>query len=91
VNHIRLTATILAGLLVSFVGVIAGTPAAFAMRPTDPAGAGGPTASPAFVTHGGMAGWEIAVIAVSAAAVVAVLSAVASRARFRASPPAAAS
>lgn len=82
-NHIRHTATVIAGLLVSVVGLFVAAPAAFAMRLGPPSDGSGPVAT-AFATSSGMAGWEITLIAVSAALFAATATAVVLRGRFRA-------
>lgn len=73
-NRIRRISATLAAFAAALLGVSAGAPAAFASTNTLPApGGGGPaTGSPAAtVSHtiivGGMAGWQIAVIAAGAA------------------------
>jgi hypothetical protein len=90
-NRFRRTATVIAGLIFSVVAVCVAAPTAFAMRVVEPGTASGPLPSSYVVTRGGMVGWEIAVIAVCAALVAAVLTAIASRIRFRASAQPAAS
>jgi hypothetical protein len=82
-NHIRRMTTIIAGVLLSVLGLIAMAPAAFAERVTDPGAGSGAATSTTGVTHAGMAGWEITLIALGVAAVATVLTAVAFYARVR--------
>lgn len=85
-SHLRRTATVIAGLLISVLGLTAAAPAAFAMRLVEPNDAPGPGGATTLIIHNGMAGWEVTLIAVGAAVVAATLTAVASRARFHTSP-----
>jgi hypothetical protein len=79
-KHIRRTATVITGLLVSTLGLLVGAPAAFAMRlrPQEDPG----TVLPSVAPGSGMPGWEIAVIAIAAALFAATLTAVVLRVRF---------
>jgi hypothetical protein len=86
VKHMRRTAIVIAGALTTVFTLMAAAPAAFAMRVIAPEGASGPTPSTLVVTHAGMAGWQIALIAIGAAVVAAALAAIALRARLRRSP-----
>ena len=81
-HRLHRTATVIAALTVSILGTIAGAPSAFAMRlvdTQDPAGASTPVYT---VTRSGMAGWEIALIAIGAAIVAATLTALFLRVRL---------
>jgi hypothetical protein len=98
-NRIRHLSVTLAALAAALLGLSAGAPAAFASTNMLPAPVGGGPATgtpPATVTHtvivGGMAGWQIAMIAVGAAllaAAAAVLLDRAWQARRQALSPAA--
>lgn len=85
-SHIRHTATVITGLLVTVVSLVDAAPAAFAMRLASPDDASGPLVSTSVGTHAGMAGWEITLICVGAALAAAALSAVAVRVRYRTRP-----
>jgi hypothetical protein len=91
VKHLRRTFTVIAGALVTVLGLATVAPAAFPMRVIPPEGASGPTPPSLVVTHAGMAGWQIALIAIGAAVVAAALTAIALRARLRPGPTPAAS
>lgn len=90
IHHIRRLAGILAGLAAALAAALAGAPAAFAATgafpPPDPVSPSGPTA-PAVLDHahaavaGGMAGWQIALIAVGAAILGAIVAVLLDRAR----------
>jgi hypothetical protein len=80
-NHVRRIFTTAAALLVIVVGLLATTPAAFAVN-LAPGGSGSPAAT-TFGAQAGMAGWEITLIALGAALVATLLTAVASHARYR--------
>jgi hypothetical protein len=89
IHHIRRLVGVLTGLAAALAAAIAGTPAAFAATgvrlPPGP-GAGAPAAPPVMThTHpavtGGMAGWQIALIAVGAAVLGAVVAVLVDRAR----------
>jgi hypothetical protein len=89
IHHIRRLVTALAGLVVALVAAVAGGTAAFAsvdptpgplyarFGPIDPAV---PAHAPAAVT-GGMASWQIALIAVGAAILGAIVAVLLDRAR----------
>ncbi len=73
-RHLGRTAALLATITMSLLGLAAAAPAApaaFAMR-IDPDSGSGP-ATPAATPHGGMAGWEITLIAVGAVIAVTAL------------------
>jgi hypothetical protein len=76
-NHIRRIAMALAGLATAALGLAAASPAAFAMR-LPPSGGSGGFAPAATETHtivtGGMPGWQITLIAASAALLAAILA-----------------
>ena len=83
-KHIRHSAIIIAGLVVSVLGSVAAAPAAFAMQlrpPVDSAAVTVPIA-----TGSGMSGWEVTLIAVSAALFAAAATALALRLRFQGTP-----
>jgi hypothetical protein len=81
-KYVRYNTAVIVGVVVSVLGFFAAPSAAFAMvlRPLDNSG---PVTSPV-VTLSGMAGWEIALIAVGAALFAAAVTAVALQLRFRA-------
>ena len=93
IRTIRRLATTLAGLAVALAAAVAGTPAAFA-QPSPPPGPPGeiirfgpllvPHTIPAHthaVTTGGLAGWQITLIAVGAAILAAIVTVLVHRAR----------
>ena len=93
IRTIRRLATTLAGLAVALAAAVAGTPAAFA-QPSPPPGPPGeiirfgpllvPHTIPAHthaVTTGGLAGWQITLIAVGAAILAAIVAVLLHRAR----------
>ena len=90
-NHLRRTATVIAGLFLSVLAIVAATPAAFAIPLPDPGrqtayvsglgGSGSPAASRVVVSSSGMPGWEITLIAVAAAVVATLVTAFIARTR----------
>jgi hypothetical protein len=80
-HSLRRTATIVAALTASLLGLVAAAPSAFAMRlaPNDDSN---PT-TVATVTHAGMAGWQIALIALGAALAASVATIIVLRLRPR--------
>jgi len=93
IRTIRRLATTLTGLAVALAAAVAGTPAAFA-QPSPPPGPPGeiirfgpllvPHTIPAHthaVTTGGLAGWQITLIAVGAAILAAIVTVLVHRAR----------
>lgn len=67
-NKLRSITTVLTGTLLALSAALAAAPAAFAMRVDPPQGDPGPAGAPTYiVTQAGMAGWQIAIIAVGAA------------------------
>jgi len=87
IHHIRRLVAALAGLAVALVAAVAGGPAAFAMvEPPGPLYARFGPIDPAAPAHahtavtGGMAGWQIALIAVGAAILGAILAVLLDRA-----------
>lgn len=88
IRHIRRLVGALAGLAVALVAAVAGAPAAFARTgpPPGPLSRYEPVA-PAVSAHthaavtGGVAGWQIALIAVGAAIVGAIVAVLVDRAR----------
>jgi hypothetical protein len=81
-NRISLLATTIVAALVSTLGLFSVAPAAFATELAPPDGTGTVTTSVASGSSG-MAGWEIAVIAIAAALLAAVATAVIQQLRFR--------
>ena len=81
-NRIYRSVTVMAGLAVSIISLVAIAPAAFAMRPLDPGGSA-PYATPVTVVHSGASTWEVALIATLAAVAAAVGTAIANRAHGR--------
>jgi hypothetical protein len=81
-TKLRCITTAVTGLLLAFFGVIAAAPAAFAMRAVPPDDSG-PAAPTYIVTQAGMAGWQVALIAIGAALAAVALSAIVVRVRFR--------
>jgi hypothetical protein len=79
-TKLRRITTALAGLLVAGFGVLAAAQAAFAKPAVDP----GPAAPTYVVTQTGMAGWQVALIAIGAALAAVALTAIVVRVRFRA-------
>ena len=77
----RRIVTALVGLIASLLGVVAGAPAAFAMRVDPPQG--GPAVNSTAGTAAGLATWQIALIVIAAVLLVAIATAVAVRARLR--------
>jgi hypothetical protein len=95
IRRIRRIAGVLAGLACAWFGLAVAAPAAFAL-PVPPIGGGSssvtaPTQPPAgvhTVVAGGMAGWQIALIAIGAALVAATTAVLADRARAARREPA---
>lgn len=92
-NHIRRIAMALAALATATLGIAAVCSTAFAMRMPPSGGSGGSVpAAPTIhtIVTGGMPGWQIALIAVSAALIAAVLAVMVDRAwaarRYTATP-----
>jgi hypothetical protein len=83
VKNLRRTATVIVGLILAILGIIAAAPAAFAMRVAPPEGDPGPYTPTVIVTHPGMTGWQVALIAIGAALAAAVLATIVVRMRFR--------
>jgi hypothetical protein len=81
-NRIYRSLTVFAGLAVSIVSLIVLAPAAFAVRPADPA-ASSPYATPVTVVHSGASTWQVVLIALLAAVAAAVGTALAVRAHGR--------
>ena len=66
-SKLRRITTALTGILLALAAALATAPAAFAMRVAPPPGDPGPAATPTYiVTHPGIAGWQVALIAVGA-------------------------
>ena len=74
----RRSVTVLGGLLVATVWVIGGAPTAFA-RLDDPSDRPETFAAPVVAAHGGMLGWQIALIAIGAAVAASIATALALR------------
>lgn len=92
IRRIRRTAGVLAGLACAWLGLAVAAPAAFAM-PAPPSGGSGSVTTPApvqvhTVVVGGMAGWQIALIAVGAALLAATIAVLLDRARAAGRKPA---
>lgn len=81
-NRVRRISTVIATLVVAIVGVVAGAPAAFAMRPPDPGGSG-QYVPPITITHTGPTAWQVTLIALAAAVGAAVITAVVLKIRTR--------
>jgi hypothetical protein len=81
-NHLRRTATIIVGLAASVLGLVAATPSAFAMRLVTTDDSGNPT-TVSTITHAGMTGWAIALIALGAALAASVTTIIVLRRRPR--------
>jgi hypothetical protein len=81
-KHLRRTATLLATLTASLLGLSLAAPSAFATRLLEQDGPSTP-ASPATVPHGGVAGWEIALIAVGTVLAAVAVTAMVRRVRPR--------
>jgi hypothetical protein len=81
--HIRRLVGILTGLAAALAAAVAGAPAAFAQRVPPPGQLSKyePVAHPVNGATGGMAGWQIALIAVGAAIAGAVVAVLLERAR----------
>ena len=76
-NRIRRITVTLAALATAVLAFTAASPAAFAIRVPPPGGAGGPAPAPPqlhTVVTGGMPGWQITLIAATAALLAAVLA-----------------
>jgi hypothetical protein len=83
-NKLRSITTVLTGTLLALSAALAAAPAAFAMRVPPPQDAPGPAATPTYiVTRAGMAGWQIALIAIGAALAAVALTIVVIHVRFR--------
>ena len=75
-KQLRLSIGVVASLLVGAMGLVVAAPSAFAMHVGEPPG-GGTTPTPTTtVVHSGMLGWQITLIAIGAALVAAVATAV---------------
>lgn len=81
--RIRRSASIAALFLMSMVGLLATGPMALAAQVAPSDGSDQPAPTPLVTSSGGMAGWEIVLIAIAAAVVAAALTAAALRLRFR--------
>jgi hypothetical protein len=66
-DHVRRLGTIAAGFAISVIGICAAAPSAFA-RVVPPEGGGSTASLP--IHHGGISGWEIALIVVGAVVVI---------------------
>jgi hypothetical protein len=84
-RKLRRITTIFTAILLALSAALAAAPAAFAMRLPPPDGDPGPAATPTYiVTHAGMAGWQIALIAIGAALASVALTIMVIHVRFRA-------
>jgi hypothetical protein len=94
IRRIRRIVGALAGLACAWLGLAVAAPAAFAMPAPPSGGSGGATmpAPPPVQVHtvvvGGMAGWQIALIAVGAALLAATITVLLDRARTAGRKPA---
>ena len=80
-HRVHQLAGVLAALSACMIGLSAATPAAFAVRVPPPGGSSGSAVAPLrIITTGGMAGWQIALIALAAALVAATAAVVVDRA-----------
>ncbi len=82
---VRRAAVVITSLILSVLGTVALAPAAFAMRVIPPSGDQGAPTTIYSVTKAGMAGWEIALIALGSALAATALTAVIVRFRVRSS------
>jgi hypothetical protein len=81
-NRIYRSAAVIFGLVASIIGLVAAAPDAFAMRLLD-SGGSAPYAPPVTIVHSGASTWQVTVIAVGAAALAALATAVVLRGRGR--------
>ena len=82
-TKLRRTAIVIVGMLLALPGVLAAAPAAFAMRVLRPEGDPGPATPTYIVTQAGMAGWQVALIAIGAALAAVALTTIVVHVRFR--------
>jgi hypothetical protein len=82
VKRLQCSVIIVVGLIVSLFGLAAAAPSAFAMRLLDQAGTSAPV-PPATASQGGMAAWEITLIAIAASFAAIAVAAVIVRLRLR--------
>jgi hypothetical protein len=82
-SKLRRLTTVLTGLLLAVIGVLAAAPTAFAMRVVPPEGDSGPAAPTYIVTQTGMTGWQVALIAICAALAAVALTTIVVLVRFR--------
>ena len=83
-SKLRSITTVITGILLALSAALAAAPAAFAMRVVPPEGDPGPAATPTYiVTHAGMAGWQIALIAIGAALAAVALTTIVVHVRLR--------
>jgi hypothetical protein len=82
-TKLRCLATVVSGLLLTLFGALVAAPAAFAMRVVPPEGDTGSAAPTYIVTQPGMAGWQVALIAIGAALAAVALTTIVVRARSR--------
>ncbi|HEY7426552.1 MAG TPA: hypothetical protein VH682_20120 [Gemmataceae bacterium] len=81
-NRVHRITTAIAVLVASLIGVIAATPAAFAML-EPPAGGSGQYVPPVTITHTGLTAWQVTFIALAAAVAAAFITAVVLKIRTR--------
>jgi hypothetical protein len=81
IQRIGRFAAVLAGLGAALLALAAAAPAAFASLPHYPPAAPVPATTTRVITVGGMAGWQIALIAAGAALLAATMAVLADRAR----------
>jgi hypothetical protein len=82
-SKLRSITTVLTGILLALSAALAAAPAAFAMRVLPPEGDAGPNTPTYIVTRTGMAGWQVALIAIGAALAAVALTTVIVHARSR--------
>jgi hypothetical protein len=80
---LRRTAAAVVGLLLALSGVLVAADTAFAMPVLPPDGDAGSTTPTYIVTHSGMSGWQVALVAIGAALAAALLTAMIVRLRLR--------
>jgi hypothetical protein len=74
-RQLRYSIGVVASLLVGAMGLLVGAPSAFAVRVGDAPGGGTSSTPTTTVVHSGMLGWQITLIAIGAAVVAALATA----------------
>jgi hypothetical protein len=82
-SKLRSITTVLTGILLALSAVLAAAPAAFAMPVVPPEGDAAPNTPTYIVTQSGMAGWQVALIAIGAALAAVALTTMVVHVRFR--------